>query len=601
MIKESFINQSGSCLKMKVWVTLLISGQSVIALALSMAPVRHFEAGLKFDNSIYIFNFFLLFFFCFGVVLLTRRPIIISIICMICCNTIAVINYYELLFHGTVLTHQDVRNINTAIDQMSNYNFCISLPIIIILVTLAGSIVYLCILSIKKKYTPRNLKGGAISFALFILCSYCLAFAPFSKKGSYVWSWEIKYFTDGFVVGTLENIQRTIKPFIKPSGYADVSDYSAEGIQGTTEEYPDIILILNETWYDLNHYSDFYTDTDYMGNYRSMDAVKGYAAVPFVGGGTNASEYELLTSNSMTLLNTSTPFNDLDFKGSNTLISYLKDLGYTTMAAHPARERNYHRGAVWKNIGFDSRYFVDAFSDLEYIENRKWYATDKSAFRQFCRFYESMDANQPRFAFLLTIQNHGDWDFNSPEADSVHIQNARDLSDYDTQRINEYLSCVKATDDFLDELFGYYSNIDRKVVVYMVGDHCPSIISLLEGSGEDNLKKRQVPYFIWTNYQTKTTEQIENQMVDLCALTPLALKISGVPISPYYTQLIKLSEESICVTNIVSDTDKEIGCVLKGGQIANIEMVNSIRDYFYMEYDNLIGDDRNDVWFNPPE
>ena len=68
--------------------------------------------------------------------------------------------------------------------------------------------------------------------------------------------------------------------------------------------------------------------------------------------------------------------------------------------------------------------------------------------------------------------------------------------------MNEYLSSVKLTDDFIYELRTWVSKSDRDVIVYMVGDHCPPMISSLTDESttetENDLKKRQTPYLIYS-------------------------------------------------------------------------------------------------------
>ena len=52
----------------------------------------------------------------------------------------------------------------------------------------------------------------------------------------------------------------------------------------------------------------------------------------------NSTEYEMLTSNSLILMPSITPFNWLNLYNANSVVSYLKGLGYTTMAAHPSHQ-----------------------------------------------------------------------------------------------------------------------------------------------------------------------------------------------------------------------------------------------------------------------
>ena len=190
-----------------------------------------------------------------------------------------------------------------------------------------------------------------ISSIVLFLFVYCLVFSPFSPLQFLDgWSWEIRYYVDSVPVGAAENIRRALLGIEKPTGYNIEEITDIAGLPGT-DNRPDIIVVLNETWYDMDHLVDFSTDVSYMENYDSLDAIKGYVTVPMIGGGTNASEYELLTSNSMMLVNTTTPFNDLNLRDSKSVAEYLKKLGYATMAAHSESSGNYHRGDAWKALG----------------------------------------------------------------------------------------------------------------------------------------------------------------------------------------------------------------------------------------------------------
>jgi hypothetical protein len=292
-------------------------------------------------------------------------------------------------------------------------------------------------------------------------------------------------------------------------------------------------------------------------------------------------------------------------------VKYLEENGYATMAAHTEPSGNYHRGTSWNSLGFDEAFFQSDFVEEERYGNR-WALTDHSAFEDFIRFYENMPESQPRFAYLLTIQNHGDWNQNDAALDTIHVGKAAGISEENRDLLNEYLSCVKLTDQFTKELVAYFSEVDRDVIVYMVGDHCPYMISRLanedaetfEEKDDFNLKKREVPYFIWSNYMDDYSMLPENNMIDLCALTPYVLKAAGLPISPYYNQLLQLSQNVSCVTKIHVGDDEEptIGFVNLVRERESIysgsEDANLVKKYFYMEYNNLQKYNRMEYLFN---
>ncbi|MBR2528246.1 MAG: LTA synthase family protein [Blautia sp.] len=523
-------------------------------------------------------------------------------------------NYYELLFHGTVLTIQDIKNAAIAYRQLGSYSFRVTPVVLCILASLIILMIILFYVRMKKIEFMTERRVGVLSIICLIIISYFTVYSPFKLIKSGAWSWELKYYQNSFVIGTMETVGRAFNHITKPDGYDDEIIRNAVGMSGTSENYPDIIMILNESYYDMDHLIDFETDVSCMQNYEALDAFKGYAEVPYTAGGTNASEYELLTSNAMPLLNTSTPFNDLSLKNSKNLVGYLEKIGYTTMAAHPSAPQNYHRESAWSDLGFDYIYFEDDFSDLEYYGER-WFASDSSSFQNFKRFYENMPEDQPRFAYLLTIQNHGDWNRNVPEFDIVHIRKDNGLSDYDIGRMEEYLTCVSKTDEMIKEVVDYYTDHDRNVIFYMVGDHSPSLVKEISleqletpSSTQINLLMRQVPFFIWSNYGTVIDYSTlsENHNIDLCSLTPLVLKYAGLPISPYYNELIKMTKEVQSVINVkVEENSKNssLGFIKTDGSSDSIssssKVAEIVRYYYYMEYNALKSKYRIDDLFDP--
>ena len=137
-------------------------------------------------------------------------------------------------------------------------------------------------------------------------------------------------------------MQRAANIIEKPEGYT--SEIALEKMQKYEEEAdledkggekPDIILILNETFYDFSLTHDFSTDEPVTPYLDSLDdVIRGYVTVPTIGGGTNRSEYELLMSNSLYLMKDILPFWALDLKGANSIVSLLQEQGYYTMAFH---------------------------------------------------------------------------------------------------------------------------------------------------------------------------------------------------------------------------------------------------------------------------
>lgn len=550
-----------------------------------------------------------------------------GVIVTVLLTVLGLVNHYTIKYHGTIVTVEDLRNIRTAANVIGSYDMSIDktagLALLLGLAAL-GCCMWSFFLSRGLRNTvsrrERNLNripclvGAAAAFFLIYFAK-----VPMVSRDDNIWTWQERYAQIGFFSGTVESTISILSFSANmPDGYSEqeVERISKEGRQadsgsqpsGTGSDSPaDLIMILNETWYNLDHYVSTGADADYMEHYDALEnALKGYTVVPLAGGGTNVTEYEMLTGNSASLLNVYAPFNRMTFAETVTLPSYLKTLGYATAAAHPHEPQNYQRGRAWEQMGFDERYFIDDFTGLEFYGNRTWNnrATDRSVFLNLQRFYENMPEDQPRFLFLATMQNHGDWISNSPEQALVHaaLETGDDGLD---QEVNEFLSCISLTDETIPELLAYfeeqYALSGRKVVVCMCGDHSPSFIrSLDEWSAaadetEADQLRRETPFLIWANYPADLSafSDAETDTMDLCCFMPTALQLADVPLSPYYARLCELRKETNCFTKVSrpagsGESDNALLFLDRNGTIRSCgedsALVSDVRDYFFMEY-----------------
>ena len=569
----------------------------------------------------YFIGFLLLFIFIMVILSLSDNIVLPLMPVSIVTLLISLINYYELKLRGTVFTYEDFHNIKTAGRMLNQYNLGLTSDILCILLLFFLSVLFTVIFHIildKKGYKTRNLRHAAewviLLSLVFILCFKTWKIVPEADP----WSWEEIYAQEGFVTGSISFIMTNLhSPVKKPEGFNDadvhLNDSPSKNTTTGITETPDIILILNESWYDLRHITEFDTDPDYMKEYKALNARKGFAVVPIAGGGTNNSEYELLTSNSMSLINTYSPFIYIDPNPQKAITGYLKGLGYNLIAAHSEPGTNYIRYKIWPEIGFDKVYFKEEFSDLRYYGNRER-ATDSSVFENVQGFYESMPDNKPRFVFLLTVQNHGGWDLNPSELDTIHLTEEPDAEAFDlsgspdihsrdqfTDLMEEYLSSVSLTDSFIKEMTSYfdeiYSRQGRKVIVCMVGDHSPAFIHYFRSPDktptELEFLKREVPFFIWKNYDKKAIVSDDDaETCDMCCLMPYVFQEAGLPLSDYYKTICDAGDQTKCFTNVPA-AKEDLTYIDKTGQIRSAfdesDLSDLVKDYFYMEYDNLQG------------
>ena len=468
-------------------------------------------------------------------------------------TVIALINYYTRDLHGSALMPQDILNLGTAAEVMGSYTLKITQDVVKIV------LLYLPILAIA--FVQARLVKGAPKRAGWKARGVRAA-------GSALGVFLVMFF----------------------------DDYIAPASPESAEDYPDIVLILSESFYDFDLVTDLQADTDIMPVTKNLpNSVYGHTISPHVGGGTNSTEYEMLTSNSLILMPSITPFNWLNLYNANSVVSYLKGLGYSTMAAHPYTNSNYRRDSAWLALGFDQTHFQSDFTTQETYGDRP-YQTDSATYRDWETMYEAMPEDKPRFSFLVSIQSHGDYDMNDASLDIVHA--ATDYGDYDAL-MDEYLSCIKMTDAAVQELCDYftaqYEKTGRKVIVAMAGDHAPSFVghvadpSFAETDNELQILERSTPFFIWANYPlehtaaaTSTTDPL-NRM-DMVMLTPTLLQQAGLPLSDYYEYLLEMKHNTPVVT-AANDYMKVDGSTAEYG--ADPALDEWAKGYLMLEYNNI--------------
>ena len=540
---------------------------------------------------------------------------------------IALINYYTRDLHGSALMPQDILNLGTAAEVMGSYTLKITHDVIKI------ALLFLPILAIA--FVQRRLCKGApkraswpargVRVAGSALCVFLVMFFGYfgpvtvKPKTTYGWAWQNTYYTYGYLAGTIEATSLMADPIIEPEGYSDAAAVEAfakaDGYTGpataeTAQDYPDVVLILSESFYDFDLVTDLQADTDIMPVTKNLpNSVYGHTISPHVGGGTNSTEYEMLTSNSLILMPSITPFNWLNLYNANSVVSYLKGLGYSTMAAHPYTNSNYQRDSAWLALGFDETHFEDDFPTQDRYGDRP-YQTDSATYKDWEKLYEAMPEDKPRFSFLVSIQSHGDYDMNDASLDIVHA--ATDYGEYD-ELMDEYLSCIKMTDAAVQELCDYftaqYEKTGRKVIVAMAGDHAPSFVTHVAdpsfAAGNDlELLQRSTPFFIWANYPLEHTDAAISttdplNRMDMVMLTPTLLQQAGLPLSDYYKYLLEMKQNTPVVT-AANDYMKADGTTAVYGVDPALDAW--VKGYLNLEYNNIGAHaKRNQSIFDPTD
>ncbi len=580
--------------KLKNQITNHKSGLVVLLYALLSATLTYYclELGNKnpLMNGIFytIINILTIFVVQSAVYLIVRRRWIAALVTNIPFTVLSIANYYTLCFRNSPISTQDIHNFGTTLSVIDSYKFPINIFVIGIVIFFALNIAVVVQLFNREKENRQSLKKILVNnLCLLIFCSAFTHFVyfaenPIKPRNTFVWSWEDSYYKYGYAASSIEVFQNSMNMIDMPEGYSEErlkGSKAANAVKQNLGKTPDVIFILNETFYDMRDLVGIETDSEVMPFIDSLK-YKGRAVVAGTGGGTNKSEYELLTSNSLQLMPGITPFNYLNFDNANSVVNYLENLGYSSWGAHPAESLNYERGLVYPKLGFDSVLFREEFGEIGKYGERP-YATDKFCYSKMLEDYENM-GDGPRFQYILTIQNHGGWDLNPDTEDIVH--SLTDFGEY-TDDMNEFLSCVRKSDEAFKALTEYFENSERDVIICMVGDHAPSFAVELLGDidMDETFALRSTPFVIWSNFATDY--QIPEKL-SMPYLVPTVLDMAEIKLSPFYSHMLKLCEDIPVVTAFGLYQTTE-GKTYNYSSAHSSDAKENIDIYFDMVYNNV--------------
>lgn len=471
-------------------------------------------------------------------------------------------------FRGFPLLPWDILSFKTATTIMTSYTFNFTYNLILAILVFISAI----ILALKIKYVVKKSKNNLIfrfvsivSIILFLLIFYKTNFINFFDFQTSLWKPYDEYKNNGFVASFLKqtkNLIRTTPDDYNTSDlqkdmnqYIDIVNKKDENLNLTSEtnnnneEKPNIIVIMNESFADMNTTWNIKTSEDPLKFFRSLkeNTIKGSVSTSVFGSQTPNSEWEFLTNNSMAFMPYKTvPYQQYIYKSSPSLVSTLESQGYKTSGIHPWYGAGYRRNIVYSLFGFDEFYALEQLQNLEYIRN---YPSDLSTYKDLIKLFEEKKSDEKIFNFTITMQNHSGYDFVGYEP-TVYAE------DGNFPRVDQYLSLIKESDKAFEYLINYFKNYNEKTIILMFGDHQPPYLEdefwdmIGKNYDFDNLedlsKKYITPFVLWTNYNISEKE-INN--VSLNYLPLLLLDTAGLKTTPYMEFLRQLQEQIPVITS----------------------------------------------------
>jgi len=466
------------------------------------------------------------------------------------------VNYYVYNFRGVSIVASDVFSTETAASVAKDYHLFLDSNIFFLLIatlliiTAAWKLRDFPVLPSFKLRIPAIIGYG-------VVCGIFLQVFVLSGQLA-SWGINIKLYRPYEAYkkyGSLVSVVRTI-------GYIMVEEpegYSVEQIQQIADSYstdtgtgqtPNLIVIMDEAFSDLQTINEFPISEDYMPFIRSLseNTIKGNAYVSIFGGNTANSEFEFLTNNSMGLLPANTVPYQLFIKDKFPSIVYsLESQNYAgNIGLHPYKPNGFNRASVYPMLGFQDFITLESFNQDNKLRGK---VTDETDFDKIIEEYEKSKStsSQPFFVFNVTMQNHGGYSSDDPNfQQKIQILDDYYYDDY-TQN---YLSLIKYTDEAVEQLITYFEQVDEPTVIIFFGDHRPGLRqewyeklfgkSENEMTSEELMAKYEVPFFAWANYD------IPEENVDKISMNYLSAYLFdklGLQLTKYQQYVLDVQEQ----------------------------------------------------------
>ena len=495
--------------------------------------------------------------------LITGRPLWAARISLVAAWLIGMANRYVTRFRGRTIFPADLLTLKTAANVAGNYDYSLDevqlrtgAVVLVVLVVLA----FLPVRKGRKKAVWKvGAPGAALSLAFLLLFFGTNAVANAGIKPS-LWA------TQGNGLALNFTLCLRYSQVSAPEGY---DEESVTALMAETPSDPavlpedettpvNLIVIMDEAFSDFSVLPNVETSEDPLPFLHSLteNTVKGYVYSSVFGGTTANSEYEFLTGNTTALLPTGTvPYQMYVNDDTPTLVSQMKALGYTCVAMHPYYASGWNRPAVYDHFGFDETHFQQDFTGIHRIRG---YISDQTDFENLIRRYEEKEEGERLFLFNVTMQNHSGYNlkWTNLEREITLVKPGDNL--YSGDGVDQYLNLIHQTDLALQELIGYFTQVEEPTMICLFGDHQPQVETdfyrVVLGASPDMetaQKKQMTPFFIWANYDIPEESGLE---LSINYLSSLLTETAHLPQTGYQKFLSALRED-LPIVNAVGYRD----------------------------------------------
>ncbi|MDX6300114.1 MAG: hypothetical protein QOF53_1328 [Nocardioidaceae bacterium] len=405
------------------------------------------------------------------------------------------------------------------------------------------------------------------------------------------WSQERNYVGNGFVAGTLYNLD--VPPMKPPPGYGPatmariVSRYTAAAREiNASRSRPgmrgvNVVTILSESFSDPGRLRGVHPAQDPIPLTRALmrRTTSGSMLAQNVGGGTANMEFETLTGMSASLFpaQLGVPYQMVvpRYASFPSAVRWLKGEGHRAVAIHPFTTEMYRRREVYRSFGFDAFVHDTTMHDPGRVGHNA-YISDQSAFSEALRNLRT--AHDPLYLNVVTMQNHMPYGGRYDDPLDVRGPDGKPMED-----IGQYARGLTYTDRALHGFLDGLRRLDKPTVVVFYGDHLPGVYP---GSvSEDNTERamHQTPFLVWANF---AGPHLQEPVTSPIFFMDLALERADADVPPYYALLHRLRQQ-------VSAMDGGMMFDAHGHRVRPSALARAarrlLRDYRLVQYDLSFG------------
>lgn len=529
-----------------LWTVLLYVGSAIFTTIMMQYLLLDTELFQKLSDRKWAWNILCVLAVYLFVLFVTSKVNLSAIISHCFFMVMGFVNYFVYLFRENEFIFADLRSIGTGLSVAGNYELELHSRGWHVII---ASVIYVLLvrwipLTFKKAFYVRLLSGLSAVLTCIVVAAnvYNINTETWEQKGSYLNGYVLNFVLsarDSFVSAPEEYSVELIEELEEQYGN------TKENVIGDSlEKSPTIIVVMSESYADLSVIGEVNTNEPLTPFYDSLEenVVKGYALSSVFGAKTPNSEWEFMTGGSMAFLPSgSVVYQQYISDTPTSIVSTLQNEDYTCVAMHPYYETGWSRNLIYPTLGFDEMYFMDDFDQTQLIRE---YISDEELYRNIIERYEARGVNENLFIMSISMQNHGGYTTTYENFEEKYYKTGRSYTD-----ANQYFSLLRESDEALEYLITYFSQVDDPVEIVFFGDHQPSLNSnfyeILNGKGLSGLTLEElealytVPFFIWTNYDTPE-ETVE--ITSLNFLSTMALERAGIDLPAYNQFMSELME-----------------------------------------------------------